>query len=106
MSQARQRASSRKPQSTLVENSATRNASERLPPKGECPACLAATRILGGWLMFCSNCHRQIFYRNLENRGYCETCKRIVEISPCRVSYWCVAAVVLMPWLIPLGIGS
>ena len=55
--------------------------------------------------MFCSDCHRQIFYRNLENRGYCERCKRIVEVSPCSVSYWCVAAVILMPWLMPFGIG-
>jgi hypothetical protein len=55
--------------------------------------------------MFCSACHRRIFYKNVENRGYCETCKRIVETSPCSVSYWCVAAVMLMPWLMLIAIG-
>jgi hypothetical protein len=24
-------------------------------------------------------------------------------VSPCSVSYWCAAAVMLMPWLIPCG---
>jgi hypothetical protein len=55
--------------------------------------------------MFCSNCRRRLYYKNIENHGYCEKCKCIVEISPCRVSYWCVAAVVLMPWLMQIGIG-
>jgi hypothetical protein len=55
--------------------------------------------------MFCSDCHRKVFYRNLENRGWCERCKRVVEVSPCSVSYWCVAAVLLMPWLMPFSVG-
>jgi hypothetical protein len=55
--------------------------------------------------MFYSDCHRKVFYKNLENRGWCERCKRIVDVSPCSVSYSCVAAVVLMPWLMPFGAG-
>jgi hypothetical protein len=55
--------------------------------------------------MFCSNCHRTIFYKDLANRGWCEQCKRVVEVSPCAVSYWCVAAVLLMPWLLSFGGG-
>jgi hypothetical protein len=55
--------------------------------------------------MFCSDCHRTIFYKNLENRGWCEGCQRVVEASPCSVSYWCVAAVILMPWMISFGAG-
>jgi hypothetical protein len=52
--------------------------------------------------MFCSQCNRRVFYRNVENRGWCDTCKRVGDVSPCSVSYWCAAAVMLMPWLIPL----
>ena len=55
--------------------------------------------------MFCSVCHRKMLYRNLENRGWCDRCKRVVEVSPCKVSYWCVAAVLLMPWLMPFVVG-
>jgi hypothetical protein len=54
--------------------------------------------------MFCTDCHSRLFYRNLENRGWCESCKRIVDVSPCSVSYWCIAAVMLMPWLMPGGV--
>jgi hypothetical protein len=55
--------------------------------------------------MFCSNCHRPLFYSDLEQHGWCERCHRVVEVAPCSVSYWCVAAVLLMPWLIPFGIA-
>ena len=54
--------------------------------------------------MFCCNCNCKIFYRNRENRAWCERCKRVVEVSPCSVSYWCVAVVLLMPWLMSSGI--
>jgi len=55
--------------------------------------------------MFCSECYRKLFYKNLENRGWCERCKHVVETTPCNVSYWCVAAVMLMPWLMSAGAG-
>jgi len=61
--------------------------------------------LYGGRPMFCSNCHGQLFYRDLENHGWCEKCKRIIDVSPCSLSYWCVAAVILMPWLMPFGVG-
>ena len=54
--------------------------------------------------MYCSCCHRQIFYRDLDNHGWCENCRHVVDVSPCKVSYWCVATVLVMPWLMPLGI--
>ena len=49
--------------------------------------------------MFCSNCHQQVFYNDLEKQGWCEKCKRVVEVSPCSASLWCVAAAILLPWL-------
>jgi hypothetical protein len=49
--------------------------------------------------MYCSDCHRQVFYNNPEKQGWCEKCQRIVKVSQCSVSYWCVAAAILLPWL-------
>jgi hypothetical protein len=49
--------------------------------------------------MYCSDCHRPVFYNNPENQGWCEKCKRIVKVSPCSVSPWCVLAGLLLPWL-------
>ena len=46
--------------------------------------------------MYCNDCHRQIFYSNPENQGWCETCKRVIEITPCSVSYWYVAAAMVL----------
>jgi hypothetical protein len=56
--------------------------------------------------MFCSKCHREVFYNNLENHGWCETCRGVVEVSPCAMSYWLIAAVLLMPWLISSATGT
>jgi hypothetical protein len=52
------------------------------------------------WLMFCSNCRRPIHYKNLENEGWCEHCHRVIEVSTSSISYWCIAAVIMMPWLV------
>jgi hypothetical protein len=49
--------------------------------------------------MFCSNCHQPVFYNDLEKHGWCERCKRVVEVSPCSASLWCIAAALLLPWL-------
>ena len=49
--------------------------------------------------MYCCDCHRPVFYNNLESEGWCEKCQRIVKVSPCSVSHWCVAAALLLPWL-------
>jgi len=54
--------------------------------------------------MYCSKCRRRVYYRNLENKGWCEQCRCVIDIAPCAVSHWCVAAVMLMPWLAPLGL--
>jgi hypothetical protein len=56
--------------------------------------------------MFCSKCHREVFYNNLEYHGWCDRCKSVVEVSPCALSHWCVAAVMLMPWLISSATGT
>ncbi|HEY3394977.1 MAG TPA: hypothetical protein VGK58_19890 [Lacipirellulaceae bacterium] len=50
--------------------------------------------------MFCSNCRRPVHYKNLQHKGWCEHCYHVVEVSTSSVSYWCIAAVMLMPWLI------
>ena len=47
--------------------------------------------------MYCSDCHRPVYYSNPDNQGWCETCKRVIEISPCSVSYWYVAAAMVLP---------
>ena len=52
--------------------------------------------------MYCSDCHRPVFYNDPEKQGWCEKCQRIVKVSQCSVSYWCVAAAVLLPWLMSL----
>jgi hypothetical protein len=52
--------------------------------------------------MYCSHCHRQLFYKDLTNRGWCDTCRDIVCVSQCKVSYWFVAAVLTA--LVPLGV--
>jgi hypothetical protein len=49
--------------------------------------------------MYCSDCHRPVFYNNPEKQGWCEKCKRVVKVTPCSVSHWCVAAALLLPWL-------
>jgi uncharacterized paraquat-inducible protein A len=49
--------------------------------------------------MFCSDCHQPVFYNNPDKQGWCERCKRVVEVSPCSMSHWCVAAALLLPWL-------
>ena len=64
---------------------------------------------VSGWLaaevrceeddMYCSNCHRPVFYNDPEKQGWCEKCQRIVKVSPCSVSHWYVAAALLLPWL-------
>jgi hypothetical protein len=54
--------------------------------------------------MYCSHCRRQLFYKNLENRGWCENCKRIVSVSKCKVSFWSIAAVFTLAWALPLGL--
>lgn len=56
--------------------------------------------------MYCSDCHHRVFYKNLDNCGWCTTCHRIVDVSPCSISYWCTAAVMLLPWLLPLGLSA
>lgn len=52
--------------------------------------------------MYCSHCRRQLFYKNLKNVGWCDTCGDIVGVSDCKVSYWLVAAVLVMFWSVPL----
>ena len=47
--------------------------------------------------MYCSDCHRPIYYSNPENEGWCESCQRVIDISPCSVSYWYVAVAMVFP---------
>jgi hypothetical protein len=47
--------------------------------------------------MYCSDCHRPVHYSNPDNQGWCEACRRVIEISPCSVSYWYVAAAMVLP---------
>jgi hypothetical protein len=49
--------------------------------------------------MYCSHCHRPVLYNNPEKQGWCEKCKRVVKVSPCSMSPWCVLAGLLLPWL-------
>ncbi len=50
--------------------------------------------------MFCSNCRLPVHYKDLKNKGWCEHCRRVIDVTSCRVSYWCVLAVMMMPWLV------
>jgi hypothetical protein len=58
----------------------------------------------GGLAMYCARCRRQLFYQNLDHQGWCEDCTQIVGVSQCKVSYWCVAAVIALLWVLPTGI--
>ena len=53
--------------------------------------------------MYCCHCRRQLFYRNLENRGWCEECGRIVNVARCKISHWTIAAVCTVAWALPIG---
>jgi hypothetical protein len=50
--------------------------------------------------MFCSNCRRPVHYKDLKHKGWCENCHRVIDVSSSSVSYWCILAVMLMPWMI------
>jgi hypothetical protein len=54
--------------------------------------------------MYCSNCRRQLFYKNLDQCGWCDDCEDVVEVSNCSVSYWFVATVFVLLWSMPSGI--
>lgn len=57
----------------------------------------------GDLCMYCSQCRRQLYYKDLKSQGWCDTCEDVVGVSECNVSYWLVMAVVAMLWSIPLG---
>jgi hypothetical protein len=50
--------------------------------------------------MFCPHCHRPVCYKDPDNKGWCEHCRRVINVAPCSVSLWCVAAVMLLPWMV------
>ena len=50
--------------------------------------------------MFCSSCHRPVQYKDVNNTGWCKHCRCVIDVTSCRVSYCCVLAVMMMPWLI------
>ena len=54
--------------------------------------------------MYCAHCRRQLFYKNLDNFGWCGNCGKIVSVSQCKVSHWFVVAVFIMLWAMPQGI--
>jgi hypothetical protein len=53
--------------------------------------------------MYCSKCRRRLFYKNLDDLGWCENCGAIVQVSRCGVSCWLVAAILIIPWSLPPG---
>jgi len=54
--------------------------------------------------MYCSNCRQRIFYKNLDDLGWCDDCGAIVRVSRCGVSYWLVATVLFFLWSLPPSI--
>jgi hypothetical protein len=54
--------------------------------------------------MYCSRCRRQLFYKDLNNHGWCPSCAKIVEIAQCKVSYWYVTAAFIALWAAQPGI--
>ena len=53
--------------------------------------------------MYCSNCRRRLFYKNLDKLGWCDDCQAIVPVSRCGLSYWILAAVMFIIWSLPPG---
>jgi hypothetical protein len=53
--------------------------------------------------MYCSHCGRDMHYENLEHDGYCENCGSVVQVSPCKVSFWTLLAVFTCAWTLTIG---
>jgi hypothetical protein len=54
--------------------------------------------------MYCSHCHRQLFYHDLSNNGWCDDCGNIVRVSQCKVPYWIVGAICTMLLAVQMGL--
>jgi hypothetical protein len=53
--------------------------------------------------MYCSSCRRQLFYKDLDKLGWCDSCRDVVHVSRCGVSYWILAAAMFIIWSVPSG---
>ncbi|MEX2316274.1 MAG: hypothetical protein WD669_03920 [Pirellulales bacterium] len=54
--------------------------------------------------MYCSHCGGQLFYKDLNNAGWCIRCDTIVSVSRCKIPFWNLMAVLTMAWPLQLGI--
>ncbi len=48
--------------------------------------------------MYCDKCRRQLYYKDPNNKGWCFTCNKVVDITKCGVSQWNLLAVLTMLW--------
>jgi hypothetical protein len=53
--------------------------------------------------MYCSRCCRQMHYANPEHNGWCEGCQAVVQVSPCKVSFWNLFAVFTCLWTLAIS---
>ena len=53
--------------------------------------------------MYCDHCHGEMYYKDLENCGWCIRCGAIVHTTECTVTYWNLMAVFTMLW--PLAVA-
>jgi hypothetical protein len=54
--------------------------------------------------MYCSRCHRQLCYQDLECNGWCDDCGKVVRVSQCKVSYWVIGVVCIMTLAVQMGL--
>ena len=53
--------------------------------------------------MYCSKCRRRLFYQDLEQMGWCESCGAVVTISRCKVSFWTLTATLILLWVVQVA---
>ena len=49
--------------------------------------------------MYCAQCHRPLFHKDLQNFGWCEECDTVVHVSRCKISFWMLTAVLTIGWV-------
>jgi len=54
--------------------------------------------------MYCSHCGQSLFYRNPHNHSWCVRCRKVVDVSPCKVSFWNLMAVFISLWAVQMGV--
>ena len=53
--------------------------------------------------MYCANCHQRVYYKDLNDNGWCEHCQRIVRRLEVRDVVLVIAAAFVALWAVQPG---